>query len=81
MNCCQCGKKLNLFANIKGNGTCSYCGTEQAIKKSHTFIMVIALIITIAVLPFDVAIKITLVVLISVIYLFFSKTEKTNKDK
>lgn len=80
MKCCKCGQKLELITNIKGRGTCSNCGTEQAIKKTHTFFMVIVLIAIIAFLSFDFAIKLILILVVSIVYLFFSQTEKLEKD-
>jgi hypothetical protein len=79
MKCCQCGQKLDLMTNIKGRGTCGDCGTEQIIKKIHTFFMVVALIAIIIFLPFGFVVQLTLVLVASIAYLFFSQTEKLKK--
>lgn len=80
MKCCECRQRLDFTVKIKGQGICSHCGTEQAIKKVNTFIMVITLIVVLVFLPSVALVKAMLAFGISILYLFFSKTEKVSNS-
>ena len=75
MKCCECNNQIGLKNSLKGLIVCPHCGVNQKIILPHTVITSSLIILAIVLVPNIVA-KIFLVVLVSSLYLLFSKTAR-----